>query len=74
MMRSQLSTYIWKKWNWNTLVIGNIFSFQVAIDTVRNYEDPKPKTMDKCQHKKKLAKMERIYSDKIRLIWKIRSI
>ena len=35
-----------EKWDWNTLIIDNIFSFQVAIDIIRNYEDPKVETMD----------------------------
>ena len=29
-----------EKWDWNNIVINNIFAFQVASDIIRNYEDP----------------------------------
>ena len=41
-----------EKWDWNTFVIDNIFSFQIAIDIIRNDEDPKVETMNECQHRK----------------------
>ena len=41
-----------EKWVWNTFVIDNIFSFQVATNIIRNDEDPKLETMDECQHRK----------------------
>ena len=41
-----------EKWDWNTIVINNIFSFQVAIDIIRNVKGPKPETMDECQYRK----------------------
>ena len=51
-MRSQLITYIWdKKKDHNTLVIDNIFSFQVIIDIIRNDENLEPKIMNECQYR-----------------------
>ena len=41
-----------KKEDWNTLVIDNIFSFQMAIDIIRSDEDPKVETINECQHRK----------------------
>ena len=45
-MRSQLFTYIWRKMVLKYSYHWHIFSFQVAIDIIRNYEDPKVETMD----------------------------
>ena len=47
-----------EKWDWNTLIIDNIFSFQVAIGIIRNDEDPKLETMDKWQHRKDWSKLK----------------
>ena len=41
-----------EKWDWNALVIDNIFSFLITIDIIRNYQDPKVETMNECQHRK----------------------
>ena len=41
-----------EKWDWNTLVIDNIFFSQIAIDIIRNDEDPKVETMNECKHRK----------------------
>ena len=57
-----MSTWYWwdlnylliyrEKWDWNTFVIDNIFSFQIVIDIIRNDEDLKVETMNECQHRK----------------------
>ena len=65
LMRSQLFTYIWKKWDWNTLVINNIFSFQIAVDIIRNDEDPKVETMNECQHRKYWPKWKEFIPNKL---------
>ena len=50
-MRSQLVTYIREKNGIkNTFVIDNMFSFQVAIDIIRNDKDLEHKIVDECQH------------------------
>ena len=40
--------HIKEKWDQNKVAINNIFVFQVALDIIRNYEDPKPQNVEKC--------------------------
>ena len=48
-----LISYVHKgdKWDRNDFVINNIFSFQVALDIIRNDEDPKPQNEEECRNK-----------------------
>ena len=39
------------KWDRNDIVINNIFAFQVALDIIRNVEDPEPQNVEECQNK-----------------------
>ena len=39
-----------EKWDRNNIVINNIFTFQVASNIIRNYEDPKSWNVEECQH------------------------
>ena len=39
------------KWYQNDIVINNIFVFQVALDIIRNDEDPKPQNVEACRHR-----------------------
>ena len=39
------------KWDRNNIVINNIFAFQVALDIIRNYEDPKPQNVEECRNR-----------------------
>ena len=34
----------------NKVVINNIFSFQVTLDIIRNYEDPEPQNVEECRN------------------------
>ena len=45
--------YIYERriWNRNTTHINNVFSFQVAMDIIRNDEDQKPQNVNKCRHR-----------------------
>ena len=36
------------KWDQNDIVINNIFAFQVALDIIRNDEDPEPQNVEEC--------------------------
>ena len=54
-----------KKWDWNTLVINNIFSFQIAVDIIRIDEDPKVETMNECQHRKDWPKWKEYIPKKL---------
>ena len=35
----------------NDIVIDNIFTFKVALDIIRNDEDPKPQNVEECRHR-----------------------
>ena len=39
-----------EKWDRNKVIINNIFSFQMALDIIRNYEDPKPQNVEECRN------------------------
>ena len=39
------------KWDRNNIVINNIFAFQVALDIIRNDEDPEPQNVDECRNR-----------------------
>ena len=43
--------HIGEKWDRNNIIINNIFTFQVTFDIIRNNEDPKPRNVEKCQHR-----------------------
>ena len=36
-----------KKWDRNSIVVNNIFAFQVASNIIRNDEDPEPQNVYK---------------------------
>ena len=36
------------KWDQNDIVINNIFAFQVALEIIRNDEDPVPQNVEEC--------------------------
>ena len=40
-----------EKWDWNNIVINNIFTFQVTFDIIRNDEDPKLWNVEECWHR-----------------------
>ena len=39
------------KWDRNNIVINNIFAFQVALDIIRNDEDPEPQNVEECRNR-----------------------
>ena len=43
--------YTGEIWDWNNIVINNIFAFQVASDIIRNDKDPKPYNVEECQYR-----------------------
>ena len=74
-MRSQLSTYIWRKMGLKYSCHWQYIFFPSGYWHHRNDEDPKPDTMDECQHRKDWPKWkEYILTKLIRLIRKMRSI
>ena len=40
-----------EKWDRNSIVINNIFAFQVAFDIIRNNKDPEPQNVEECRHR-----------------------
>ena len=38
--------HIGEKWDLNNIAINNIFAFQVALDIIRNDEDPEPQNVE----------------------------
>ena len=39
-------------WDRNTTYINNVFSFQVAVDIIRNDKDQEPQNVNECRHRK----------------------
>ena len=52
--------YIREKWYQNNIVINNIFTFQVAFNIIRNYEDLKPQNVEECQHINDWSKWKKV--------------
>ena len=72
-MRCQLVTYIREKNGIkNTFVIDNMFSFQVAIDIIRNDKDPEQKKL--WMNANIIGQMERNNPNRAKLVSKTRSI
>ena len=46
-------SYVHKRdeWDQNNIVINNIFVFQVALDIIRNDEDPEPQNVEECKNR-----------------------
>ena len=40
-----------ENWDWNNIVIDNIFIFIMASDIIRNDEDSEPRNVEECRHK-----------------------
>ena len=39
-----------EKWDKNKVFINNIFSFQMALDIIRNDENPEPQNVEECRN------------------------
>ena len=40
-----------EKWNRNKVIINNIFAFQMALDIIRNDENPEPQNVEECRNR-----------------------
>ena len=40
-----------EKWDRNKVIINNIFTFQMALDIIRNDEDPKPQNVEESRNR-----------------------
>ena len=47
-----------EKWDRNKVVINNIFSFQMALNIIRNNEDPEPKNVEECRNRNDWPKLK----------------
>ena len=52
-----------EKWDRNKIVINNIFSFQVALDIIRNDEDLEPKNVEECRNRNDRPKWKETFLD-----------
>ena len=41
-----------KRWNRTHVIIDNIFAYNVALDIISENEDPEPKFVEECRHRK----------------------
>ena len=46
-------SYVHKEYRWdqNDILLNNIFTFQVALEIIRNDEDPELQNMEECRHR-----------------------
>ena len=40
-----------EKWDRNKVIINNIFAFQMALDIIRNDENPEPQNVEECRNR-----------------------
>ena len=58
------------KWDRNDIVINNIFSFQVALDDIRHYEDLESQNMEECRHRNDWPKWKEALQTKLNSVMK----
>ena len=58
------------KWDRNDIVINNIFAFQVALDLIRNDEDPEPQNVEECQNRNDWLKWKEAIHVELNLLMK----
>ena len=46
------------KWDRNNILINNIFAFQVALDIIRNDEDPESQNVEECRNRNDWPKLK----------------
>ena len=49
----------------NKVIINNIFSFQMALDIIRNDEDPEPQNVEECQNRNDWSKWKEAMQAKL---------
>ena len=58
------------KWDRNNIVINNIFAFQVALDIIRNDEDPVPQKVQKCRNRNDWPKWKKAMHSELNSLMK----
>ena len=51
-------------------MINNIFAFQVALDIIRNDEDPEPQNVEECQNRNDWPKWKEAMQVELNLLMK----
>ena len=62
--------YTGEIWDWNNIVINNIFAFQVASDIIRNDEDLEPQNVEECWHRNDWPKWKEVMHAELNLLTK----
>ena len=57
-------------WDRNTTYINNAFSFQVAMDIIRNDEDQEPQNVNECRHRNDWLKWKEAIKTELRSLAK----
>ena len=57
-------------WDRNTTHINNVFSFQVAMDIIRNDEDQEPQNVNECRHRNDWLKWKEAIKTELRSLAK----
>ena len=57
-------------WNRNTTHINNVFSFQVAMNIIRNDEDQEPQNVNECRHRNDWLKWKEAVKTELRSLAK----
>ena len=58
------------KWDRNGIVINNIFAFQVALDLIRNDEDPEPQNVEEWRNRNDWPKWKEAIHVELNLLMK----
>ena len=59
-----------EKWNRNKVIINNIFAFQMALDIIRNDENPEPQNVEECRNKNYWPKWKEAMQEELNSLMK----
>ena len=59
-----------EKWDQNKVIINNIFSFQMALDIIRNDENPEPQNVEECQNRNDWLKWKEVMQTELNSLMK----
>ena len=59
-----------EKWDRNKVIINNIFAFPMALDIIRNDENPKPQNVEECRNRNDWPKWKEALQAKLNSLMK----
>ena len=59
-----------EKWDRNKVIINNIFSFQMALDIIRNDKNPEPQNVEECRNRNDWPKWKEAMQAELNLLMK----